>query len=76
MKHYESVGEITSDFIKEGWSNDTLFTELSREEAEAKGYLFAIHGMYNGRKYFVMNGNGNIFDDTGKIVLFNIDTKK
>ena len=76
MKHYKSVEEITNAFIDNGWSEDISFTELSRKDAESKGHLFIAHDISNGKKYFVMNGSGNIFDDTGRIALFNIDTVK
>lgn len=41
-------------------------------EASEKGYSFAVNGIRKGRKYFVMNVSGNIFDDNGKIAMFNI----
>lgn len=65
--------EITEKFIKDGWSSNTSFSELTLEEAKEKGYLFAINGISKGRKYFKMNGNGNIYNDTGEIALFKLE---
>lgn len=70
-KKYATAEEITEGFRASGWSMNTLFTELTLMEARAKGYSFAVYGMLKGRKYFKMN-NGNIYDDSGKIVMFNI----
>lgn len=70
-KKYATAEEITEGFRASGWSINTLFTELTLAEARAKGYLFAVYGMLKGQKYFKMN-NGNIYDDSGKIAMFNI----
>lgn len=39
MKKYNSVEEISEAFIKDGWSVNTSFSEVTMEEAEKKGYL-------------------------------------
>lgn len=70
-KKYATAEEITEGFRASGWSINTLFTELTLAEAREKGYLFAVYGVLKGRKYFKMN-NGNIYDDSGKIAMFNI----
>lgn len=72
MKKFRNAEEITTFFINNGWGENTTFSELSENEAEEKGYSFAVNGMKKGRKYFVMNDCGNIYDDNGKIAMFNI----
>lgn len=66
--------QISEKFIKDGWSKDTSFTELSLEEAKENGYSFVISRMAKGEKFFKMNVNGNIYNDKGKIILYNIKT--
>ena len=55
-------------FEKDGW-NSVTFRELEKKEAAEKGYLFAIN---TNKKFFVMIENGNIYDERGKIAMFNI----
>jgi len=69
---FSTVKQITNEFIKEGWNKNISFTELSLKEAKEKGYLFAINEIKNGRKYFKMNVSENIYNDNGKIALYNI----
>lgn len=66
------VEQITKKFIKDGWSENTSFAELSLEEAKQKGYTFAITEIIKGKKYFRMNTSGNIYNDNGEIVMYNI----
>lgn len=73
---FNTVEQITNNFIKDGWNNNTSFEELELKEAEEKGLLFAIKGIKKGRKYFKMNGCNNIYDDKGKITLYNIPVVK
>lgn len=68
--------EMKKKFIDDGWGEDTSFYELTLEEAKEKGYLFAIDGINNGQKFFVMNGNGNIYKSNGEIACFNISVKR
>lgn len=67
--------QITSKFIKDGWNQNISFEELSLEEATQKGYSFAINGIAKGRKYFKMNASGDIYNDNGKIAMFNVPTR-
>ena len=69
---YTTAEEMTKKFVDDGWSKDTSFYELTLEEAKEKGYLFAVDGINNGQKFFVMNGNGNIYKSNGEIACFNI----
>lgn len=73
---YNTAKEITDEFIKDGWSNTTSFSELSLEEARVQGYLFAVIGISRGRKYFRMNNSGNIYNDEGKICMHNVPVQK
>lgn len=72
MAKFNNAKEITRFFINDGWGENTTSLELSKKEAEEKGYYFALGGMEKGRKYFIMGACGNIYDDNGKIVMFNI----
>ena len=72
MVKFKNVEEITKSFINDGWNESPTFSELSEKEASKKGYSFAVNGIRKGRKYFVMSVSGNIFDDNGKIAMYNI----
>lgn len=72
-KRFTTVQEIAEDFIKKGWSKNITFTEVTLEEAEAKGFCYnMISVIKSGRKYFKMNVSGDIYDDTGKLVYFDV----
>lgn len=68
---YKSEAEITAAFINDGWSKNTSFTELSFDDAREIGKYFA-DLMLKGTKLFRMNICGNVYDDTGKLLLFDI----
>lgn len=68
MKKYASVEEITEGFKKDGWKNPS-FLELDDSHKNFDIFAFRIS---KGHKYFIMNGTGNIFDEHGKIALYNI----
>lgn len=72
---FKTTEQITNKFIKDGWSKNTSFEELKLQEAEEKGLLFAVEGIKKGRKYFKMNTCNNIYDDKGKIALYNIPVR-
>lgn len=69
---FNDIEQIRDKFIKDGWNESVSFQELSMQEAKEKGYLFIIDGINKGKRYFKMNVCGNIYDDRGKLVLFNI----
>lgn len=71
-----TVEEMKKKFVNDGWSKDISFSELTLEEAKEKGYSFAVDGINNGQKFFVMNGNGNIYKSNGEIACFNIPVKR
>lgn len=66
--------KLREKFLKDGWNN-VHFEEITKREAEEKGLFFATMGIKKGKQYFRMIENGNIFDETGKIAMFNINTK-
>lgn len=67
----EKMKEI---FENDGWNN-VNFTEVTKEEAEEKGLLFAILEIEKGKKYFRMIESGNIYDESGKIAMYNVSAK-
>lgn len=75
MKKFNNVEEITKAFIADGWENDTVLVDYTADEAKTEG-LFGIYNEIcnNGKKFFKMLGNGNIFNDNGKVVYYNIPT--
>lgn len=75
MKKFNNAEEITKAFIADGWANDTVLVDYTAEEAKTEG-LFGIYNKIcsNGKKFFKMNVTGNIFDDTGKVVYYNMKT--
>lgn len=68
-KKYTSIDEITKDFIRQGWNNPT-FKELEKND---EYYDVFQPKILKGNKYFVMIETGNVFDDRGKIAMYNID---
>ena len=73
--HYKTVDEITAAFIANGWSDTITFTEATKEETDKSGF-FIKQAADNGAKFFIMTGSGNMFDDTGSIVFYNIPVLK
>lgn len=67
---YRSVEEITTAFIREGWSKDTSFHELTEKEAIEKGLTFAQRGIAKGAKFFVMNVTNNVFNQNGQLLCY------
>ena len=72
---FTNVEQIREKFIKDGWSENTSFEELSLKEAEEKGYLFFQREIAKGKKYFKMNVSGNIFNEKEKIVIYDVPAK-
>jgi hypothetical protein len=69
---FNNAKQIRDNFVRNGWDESVSFDELSLKEAIEKGYTFAVSGIKNGKKYFKMNVCGNIYDDKGKVVIFNV----
>ncbi len=72
MRIYENTEEIAKEFRKNGWEEDTTFTEVTMEEAVIRGLLFAVSEIKAGRKIFKMNGTGNIYNQSGDLLMYNI----
>lgn len=68
---FNNVEQIKEYFVKDGWSDDISFDELSLEEAKNNGYLFAINGIHNGEKFFKMKVSEDIYNHKGKVVMYN-----
>lgn len=73
---FTNTEQISRKFIEDGWNKNTSFVEVSLDEAKENGYLFMINNITEGKKYFRMKANGNIYDNKGEIVLYNIKTMK
>lgn len=67
---YSTCEEIKEAFVKDGWGNDTEFSKVTIEEAKDKGYSFIARYINEGRVFFRMHVSNNIYDDTGKLILF------
>ena len=72
MKIFENANEISNAFQLNGWNEDTTFEEVTMEEAEIRGLLFAVSEIKAGRKIFKMNGTGNIYNQSGDLLMYNI----
>ena len=70
MKTYKSVKEITEAFIEDGWNKDIKFRELDIDEAHREGYCSIEEKLKRGKKFFVMEQTGNVFDEHGGIAVY------
>lgn len=70
---FKNTEEITEYFVKNGWAADTFFEEVTLTEAQDKGLLSVINGINKGQKFFKMS-NGNIYNNAGECILFNMLT--
>ena len=69
---FKNTEQIKNSFIKSGWSESIQFEEVTITEAEQIGVDSIVGKIKNGRKYYRMLFSGNIYDDNGSIVLYNI----
>lgn len=67
---------MAEKFRKDGWNEDVSFNELTIEDAEKIGCTSMIGRIRKGHKYFRMAVSGNIFDEKGNIVLYNVIPKE
>ena len=72
MAKYTNTKEISEAFIRDGWGKDTSFSEVTLEDTMENGLYFAVKAIQKGRKIFRMNVSGNIFSDSGKLLMVNI----
>ena len=52
MKIFKNANEISNAFQLNGWDEDTTFEEITMEEAEIRGLIFAVNEIRAGRKIF------------------------
>lgn len=71
MPPYKCAEDMKAAFIADGWSADIDVREATAEEIEKSGH-YVKNAAANGRKFYIMTGSGNMFDDCGKIVYYNI----
>ena len=71
MPPYKCAEDMKAAFIADGWSADIEVREATEEEIEKSGYYIK-SAAANGSKFYIMAGNGNMYDDHGKIVYYNI----
>ena len=69
---FNNIEEIKEYFVKKGWAKNISFMELTLKEAEEIGNDFIVSKMKLGRKFFKMDITNNIYDDRGKIAMFNL----
>ena len=69
---FKSTNQIKDSFIKDDWNKSIQFEEVTITEAEQIGVTSIVEKIKNGRKYYRMLFSGNIYDDNGSIVLYNI----
>ena len=73
MRKFNNVEEITEGFINDGWSNVT-FSMVSKDESKSIG-LWIVSKIEQGQKFFKMNETGNIFDEFGRIKVYDVSVK-
>lgn len=73
---YNTAEQIKAAFVKDGWLSDIEFEELTKPEAEKIGSWTILRDMERGRKFFRMLSTGNVFDDRGSVVIYNIQPFK
>lgn len=67
MIKFNNCEEIKEHFIKSGWNKDINFEEIGIEDTG----VIPLE-KYKNKRYFKMKNTGNIFDENGKIFLYNI----
>lgn len=70
---YKNIEDIKTAFIKDGWSENIEFSEVTENEI---GSCSMAKALREGRKFFKMLSSGNIYDDKGDIFFFNIPVAK
>ena len=67
MLKFNNCEEIKEHFIKNGWNKEIKFEEIGIEDTGVTPLE-----KYKNKRYFRMKNTGNIFDENGKIFLYNI----
>ena len=60
--------DLTAIFIKNGWSENTLFEELTKEDLQKAGVGLLTLRMEQGERFFRMAVSYNIYDEKGKLI--------
>lgn len=76
MTMYNTTEQIRAAFVKDGWSSNIEFLELTMEDAKKIGSWSILRDMERGKKFFRMVSTGNIFNNRGEVVIFNIPIAK
>lgn len=71
MPPYKCAEDLKAAFIADGWSANIEIREATPEEIEKSGH-YINNAAANGNKFYIMVGNGNMYDDSGRIVYYNI----
>lgn len=69
---FKSASEIKECFIADGWSKSTDFEELTIADLKKIGVDSMLKNAEQGHKYFRMLFCGNIYNDSGNVVLYDI----
>ena len=64
--------DIKKDFIEKGWAEDIEFSIVTHDEAKKFGNFGMAHSIKHGHTFFKMNSTGNIYDDKGRIAMYNL----
>lgn len=62
--------DLTAIFIKNGWSENTLFEELTKEDLQKAGVGLLTLRMDQGERFFRMAVSNNIYDEKGKLIAY------
>lgn len=73
---YNTTEQIRAAFVKDGWSSNIEFLELTMEDVKKIGSWSILRDMERGKKFFRMVSTGNIFNNRGEVVIFNIPIAK
>ena len=52
MARYTNTKEISEAFIRDGWSENTSFSEVTLDEAKEEGLYFAVEAIKKRQKNF------------------------
>ncbi len=73
---YDTAEHIRKASVKDGWSSNVQLSELTMQDAEKIGCFSILRDMERGKKFFRMAVSGNIYNNRGEVVIFNIPTRE
>lgn len=62
--------DLTAIFIKNGWSENTLFEGLTKEDLQKAGVGLLTLRMDQGERFFRMAVSNNIYNESGKLIAY------